>query len=106
MVLEPGGAVAGIEQISLSVTATQTAAIALHRSLGFKSFGREPRSLKIGDRFVDEEYPVLRLEGLKHGKFVVRRALKRKSALDPSVQDASAALPQNCQTTSWILESP
>jgi hypothetical protein len=29
---------------------------------------------------------------------------KRKSALDFSVQDASAALPQNCQTTKWILK--
>ena len=28
---------------------------------------------------------------------------KRKSALDFSVQDASAALPQNCQTTIWIV---
>ena len=29
---------------------------------------------------------------------------KRKSALDFSVQDASAALPQNCQTTIWMVE--
>jgi hypothetical protein len=29
---------------------------------------------------------------------------KRKSALDLSVQDASAALPQNCQTTIRILD--
>jgi hypothetical protein len=29
---------------------------------------------------------------------------KQESALDFSVQDASAALPQNCQTTIWILE--
>ena len=28
---------------------------------------------------------------------------KEKSALDLSVQDASAALPQNCQTTIWIV---
>jgi hypothetical protein len=28
-----------------------------------------------------------------------RKKGKRKSALDFSVQDASAALPQNCQTT-------
>ena len=33
-------------------------------------------------------------------------ASKRKSVLDFSVQDASAALPQNCQTTSWILRGP
>jgi hypothetical protein len=29
-----------------------------------------------------------------------------KSALDFSVKDASAALPQNCQTTKWILSGP
>ena len=28
---------------------------------------------------------------------------KMKSALDFAVQDASAALPQNCQTTKWML---
>ena len=28
---------------------------------------------------------------------------KQKSALDFSVQYASAALPRNCQTTNWIL---
>jgi len=32
------------------------------------------------------------------------RPQKRKSALDFSVQDASAALPQNCQTTKWIVK--
>jgi hypothetical protein len=31
--------------------------------------------------------------------------MQKKSVLDFSVQDASAALPQNCQTTKWILES-
>jgi hypothetical protein len=30
-------------------------------------------------------------------------AKTNKSALDFSVKDASAALPQNCQTTKWIL---
>jgi hypothetical protein len=31
---------------------------------------------------------------------------KGKSVLDLSAQDASAALPQNCQTTRWILRPP
>ncbi len=30
---------------------------------------------------------------------------KKESALDLSVQDASAALPQNCQTTNGIVKS-
>lgn len=60
--LERAGKVEGLEQIQLSVTETQNAAIALYRSLGFASFGREPRALKIGDREIDEEYMVLRLK--------------------------------------------
>jgi ribosomal protein S18 acetylase RimI-like enzyme len=49
----------GIEQIGLSVTTTQPAAPALYRSLGFESFGCERKALKIGNRYVDEEYMVL-----------------------------------------------
>jgi hypothetical protein len=44
---------------------------------------------------------ILRLTGLSDGEKGER---KGKSALDFSVQDASAALPQNCQTTKWILD--
>lgn len=58
--LERGMAVDGVEQVLLSVAATQEAAIRLYRSLGFESFGREPRALKIGEQFVDEEYMILR----------------------------------------------
>ena len=61
MVLGRGARINGIEQIMISVTATQAAALGLYRSLGFESFGREPRALKIGDWFIDEEYMVLRL---------------------------------------------
>ena len=53
----------GVEQIILAVAAPQAAAVALYRSLGFVSFGREPRALKIGDSYVDEEYMILRLGG-------------------------------------------
>jgi ribosomal protein S18 acetylase RimI-like enzyme len=61
MLLERAAALEGVQQILLSVTATQAAALRLYRSLGFTSFGREPLALKIGDRFVDEEYMFLRL---------------------------------------------
>lgn len=61
MLLERSAAVEGVQQILLSVTATQVAAIRLYRSLGFSSFGREPRALKVGERFIDEEYMVLRV---------------------------------------------
>ena len=59
--LDRARAIQGVEQIVLSVTTTQTAATALYRSLGFQSFGLERRALKIGDRYVDEEYFVLPL---------------------------------------------
>ena len=61
MLLERAGSLDGVEQILLSVTATQAAAICLYRSLGFTSFGLEPRALKIGDHFIDEEYMALRV---------------------------------------------
>jgi len=60
--LQRGSETEGVDQILLSVTTTQTAAARLYRSLGFESFGREPRALKIGDRFIDEEYMVLQLK--------------------------------------------
>ena len=59
--LNRGAAVSGVEQVLLSVAATQEPAIRLYRSLGFESFGREPRALKIGDRYIDEEYMLLDL---------------------------------------------
>jgi RimJ/RimL family protein N-acetyltransferase len=39
------------------------AAQALYRSLGFKSFGIEPRAMRVGDKFYDEEHMVLQLDG-------------------------------------------
>ncbi len=59
--LERARAVKGVEQVLISVTSTQTAAMKLYRSLGFQAFGREPRALKIGDRFIDEEHMLMRL---------------------------------------------
>jgi ribosomal protein S18 acetylase RimI-like enzyme len=65
LALERGQAIEGIEQVLLSVAATQTAAAKLYRSLGFEPFGREPRALKIGDRFIDEEYFILHLKNTR-----------------------------------------
>lgn len=59
--LEHASRVDGIEQIVLLVATSQTAAAALYRSLGFRSFGRERRALKIGLRYLDEEHMVLYL---------------------------------------------
>ena len=64
--LERAAEIEGVEQVSLSVTTTQIAAVQLYRSLGFQAFGCEPRALRIGDRFIDEEYLLLRLKGPNH----------------------------------------
>jgi len=52
----------GVEQISLSVTSTQTTARSLYLSLGFEQWGREPGALKVNDRLIDEEYLSLRIK--------------------------------------------
>ena len=60
--LEHAAELEGVEQVLLSVAATQTAAIRLYCALEFEIFGCEPRALRIGDRFIDEQYLVLRLK--------------------------------------------
>jgi ribosomal protein S18 acetylase RimI-like enzyme len=60
-ILERVARIEGLDQIHLSVTETQAVALKLYRSLGFETFGREPRALKIGDRMMDEDYMILRL---------------------------------------------
>ena len=51
----------GVEQVTLTVVSGQEAAIELYRSLGFKTFGVEPRSLKLGERYFDNEHMILQL---------------------------------------------
>src|SRR5437868_3547487 len=51
----------GLIQIHLAVVSTQDAPRHLYRSLGFEVYGLEPRALKVGDRFLDEELMILRL---------------------------------------------
>lgn len=60
--LERVVSIAGIEQIVLSVATTQSRAIGPYRSLGFESFGRGVKALKIGERYVDEDYMVLHVD--------------------------------------------
>ena len=62
LLLERARAIDGLDQIHLSATTTQAAATQLYRSMGFESFGVEPRALKIGGRYIDEEYMLLRLK--------------------------------------------
>ncbi|HEY6337058.1 MAG TPA: GNAT family N-acetyltransferase [Candidatus Sulfotelmatobacter sp.] len=60
--LDRAATLQGVEQIMLCVGATQIAASKLYRSLGFKAFGREPRALNVGGRYLDEEYMILFLK--------------------------------------------
>ena len=51
----------GLEQITLAVSSERPAAKALYASLGFTSCHLEPRALKLGDKYVDEEWMMLRI---------------------------------------------
>jgi ribosomal protein S18 acetylase RimI-like enzyme len=62
MLLDRGAAIRGIEQIMISVTTTQAVALSLYGSLGFEAYGCEPRALKVGARYIDEQCMVLRLK--------------------------------------------
>lgn len=51
----------GVEQVSLAVVRGQEAARDLYRSLGFETYGLEPRSMKVGHRYLDSEHMALQL---------------------------------------------
>lgn len=61
-VLERAKAIPGLELVFLTVNPQQTPAKKLYESLGFETYGREPRALKIGDEYVDEDLMILRLK--------------------------------------------
>ena len=50
-----------LEQILLSVATTLHAARKLYCSFGFETFGTEPRALKIGSNYIDEDHMILRV---------------------------------------------
>jgi RimJ/RimL family protein N-acetyltransferase len=52
----------GVLQIQLCVNAENVRARSLYRSLGFKPFGLEPRAMRVGNLYFDEEHMVLRLD--------------------------------------------
>lgn len=53
------GAPEGVEQIHLTCTATNRAALALYERLGFRRYGVEPRALRDADGYHDEVLMVL-----------------------------------------------
>jgi len=46
----------GIEQVQLSVIASNKTAISLYEKLGFKSFGVQPKYFKVGDSYMDQQF--------------------------------------------------
>jgi RimJ/RimL family protein N-acetyltransferase len=54
----------GVDQVELAVSDTAVAARRLYESLGFRSWGREPRALQWQGRFVDDHHLVLDLRAL------------------------------------------
>lgn len=50
-----------IEQLLLAVGVFNTGAKKLYESLGFRTFGLEPRALRVGDEYIDEEHMILLL---------------------------------------------
>jgi ribosomal protein S18 acetylase RimI-like enzyme len=52
----------GVEQITLIVAATTLPAKRVYSQLGLKLYGTEPRSLKAGEEYVDDELMVLFLD--------------------------------------------
>lgn len=54
-------AMGGVEQLMLCVVAENAAAKAVYAGLGFRVYGREPRAIKLGERYLDEDLMVLEL---------------------------------------------
>ena len=61
VLLERAAKIDGVERILISVATAQAAAVALYRSLGFITWGKESGALKVGERYIDEEYMILPL---------------------------------------------
>lgn len=52
----------GLEQVVLEVATSAEAACGLYASLGFESVGTHPESMKVGERYLETKYMVLRLK--------------------------------------------
>jgi GNAT superfamily N-acetyltransferase len=51
-----------VDQLQAAVVTTAEPARALYRKLGFEPYGLEPRALKVGQEYFDQELLVLRLD--------------------------------------------
>ena len=53
-----------LEQVTLAVASPQAAARKLYLQLGFQIYGREPRALKVGQTYADEDHMVLTINSV------------------------------------------
>ena len=49
----------GLEHVTLAVSSDNPAACHLYEAVGFKAYAHEPRAIKIGDVYVDEDWMML-----------------------------------------------
>lgn len=59
--------VEGLIQVELMVVAENEPAVRLYQSIGFVTYGREPRALKSGERYLDEYLMCYFLDGYQMG---------------------------------------
>lgn len=50
-----------LEQILLAAATGQEAAVHMYRQFGFETYGVEPRALKVGSEYVDEDHMILKI---------------------------------------------
>jgi RimJ/RimL family protein N-acetyltransferase len=57
--IEAARSVPGLEQLVLTVTETNVAARELYEKFGFRSFGIEPRAIRVNDVYYDKNHMIL-----------------------------------------------
>jgi ribosomal protein S18 acetylase RimI-like enzyme len=60
--IERARRIPGLEQLSLTVTASNARAVRLYEAAGFRTFGTEERALKIGEAYFAKAHMVLWLD--------------------------------------------
>ena len=58
-VIEAARSQSGLQQLVLTVTDTNAAARELYEKFGFRSFGIEPRAIRVGDAYYDKNHMIL-----------------------------------------------
>lgn len=59
--IERARTIPDLEEVQLSVSASQAAARNLYAAMGFETYGREPRALRVGEQYFEEDYMAINL---------------------------------------------